>query len=243
MVGEWGRSCPGSTCGRIGRSGSTRGRRWSIRSAVARRSYTWGRLGPASGKNLMAEYRSVSAGAFFSCTFEPSRGQDLTVEAHDACWSSKRDRPSTGSPSVLAFAPPMSLASMRDPFDDPDWTKWDGFRAPCVHREGPLQARVPARARLQVVAASVRRTLAVRPLLHERKRLLRGILRKRASSIWIVEHVERRGIDLFRAVCERDVEGVVAKWRCGTYQSGPHTSSAEDPQSALFTMGRTTGTV
>jgi hypothetical protein len=32
-------------------------------------------------------------------------------------------------------------------------------------------------------------------------------------------HGERRGCDLFRVACERDFEGIVAKWSRGTYRS------------------------
>jgi len=35
---------------------------------------------------------------------------------------------------------------------------------------------------------------------------------------WLyVEHFDERGIDLFRAVCERDLEGIVAKRKDGMY--------------------------
>ena len=33
-----------------------------------------------------------------------------------------------------------------------------------------------------------------------------------------------RGRDLFRVACERDLEGIVAKWGSGTYQAGGGTS-------------------
>jgi len=54
-----------------------------------------------------------------------------------------------------------------------------------------------------------------RPLL-ERKRLLRKLLPRRAQSVLYVEHVES-GTDLFRVICERDMEGVVAKQASGRY--------------------------
>ena len=60
--------------------------------------------------------------------------------------------------------------------------------------------------------------------LRERKRLLKRILPKTGSNVRFVQHIESRGCDLFRAACEHDLEGIVAKWRGGTYQSGPHTS-------------------
>ena len=36
--------------------------------------------------------------------------------------------------------------------------------------------------------------------------------------------VESRGVELFREVCRRDLEGIVAKWKHGTYLSGDQTS-------------------
>jgi bifunctional non-homologous end joining protein LigD len=53
------------------------------------------------------------------------------------------------------------------------------------------------------------RELRDRPLL-ERKRLLRKLIPRRAQSVLYVEHVES-GSDLFRVICERDMEGIVAK--------------------------------
>src|SRR5262245_30921107 len=40
-----------------------------------------------------------------------------------------------------------------------------------------------------------------------------------------LDHVERRGIDLFQAVCRADLEGVVAKWKQGRYHSDGVTTS------------------
>jgi ATP-dependent DNA ligase len=47
-------------------------------------------------------------------------------------------------------------------------------------------------------------------VLLERKRLLRKLLPRRSQSVLYVEHVES-GTDLFRVICERDMEGIVAK--------------------------------
>jgi len=33
-----------------------------------------------------------------------------------------------------------------------------------------------------------------------------------------VDHLEQRGCDLFRVACERDLEGIVAKWAPGGYR-------------------------
>jgi bifunctional non-homologous end joining protein LigD len=47
--------------------------------------------------------------------------------------------------------------------------------------------------------------------LSERKALLRKLLpRRKARSVLYVEHVAN-GTDLFRVICERDMEGIVAK--------------------------------
>jgi ATP-dependent DNA ligase len=45
------------------------------------------------------------------------------------------------------------------------------------------------------------------------------------SRLLYVDHVRRRGIDLFREMCARDCEGIVAKWKHGTYRNdGVQTS-------------------
>ena len=56
------------------------------------------------------------------------------------------------------------------------------------------------------------------------QRALAGIMPRVESRVRLVEHVKGRGVDFFRAACDHDVEGVVAKWRGGTYQIGAKTS-------------------
>jgi bifunctional non-homologous end joining protein LigD len=58
----------------------------------------------------------------------------------------------------------------------------------------------------------------------ERKRLLAGIMPLVESRIRLVEGICGRGIDFFRVACEHDLEGIVAKWKHGTYTNGPRTS-------------------
>ena len=60
--------------------------------------------------------------------------------------------------------------------------------------------------------------------LTERKRLLRAIMPTVESRVRLVEHVPESGVDFFDAACRHDLEGIVAKWKEGTYQSGPRTS-------------------
>ena len=55
-----------------------------------------------------------------------------------------------------------------------------------------------------------------RPLI-ERKRLLRSVVPEQSSALLYAGHIEQHGVELFRLACDRDLEGVVAKWRYGTY--------------------------
>jgi bifunctional non-homologous end joining protein LigD len=56
------------------------------------------------------------------------------------------------------------------------------------------------------------------PLL-ARKRLLRSIMPRVESRLLYLDAVKARGTDLYRAACERDLEGIVAKWARGVYQA------------------------
>jgi bifunctional non-homologous end joining protein LigD len=71
-----------------------------------------------------------------------------------------------------------------------------------------------------------------RPLI-ERKRRLRAIMPRIDSRLLYVDDVRRRGTELFRAACARDLEGIVAKWRDGRYEmDGVSTSwvKVKNPQ-------------
>ena len=54
--------------------------------------------------------------------------------------------------------------------------------------------------------------------LFERKRLLRRFIPPQPAPVLYVDHVAGRGVDLFRAVCEQDLEGIVAKLAAGRYE-------------------------
>ena len=58
--------------------------------------------------------------------------------------------------------------------------------------------------------------LRERPLI-ERKRLLRSIVPEKSSSLLYADHIEQHGVEFFRLACDRDLEGVVGKWRYGGY--------------------------
>jgi len=54
--------------------------------------------------------------------------------------------------------------------------------------------------------------------LMERKRRLRQLIPGRAARLLFAGHVEGRGKDLFRAVCEQNLEGIVAKRKAAPYR-------------------------
>jgi bifunctional non-homologous end joining protein LigD len=58
----------------------------------------------------------------------------------------------------------------------------------------------------------------IRPLeLADRKRLLRSIMPKRSRSILCAQHVKGGGRELFAAICDQDLEGIVAKRKGSAY--------------------------
>jgi len=59
------------------------------------------------------------------------------------------------------------------------------------------------------------RDLRDRPLL-QRKSLLRKVLPRRLKSVLYVDHVAS-GTDLFQVICDREMEGVVAKQSSARY--------------------------
>ena len=62
------------------------------------------------------------------------------------------------------------------------------------------------------------------PLL-ERKRRLRAIMPTLDCRLLYLDQLPERGVDLFRAACERDLEGVVGRWSHGSYQNDGRRTS------------------
>lgn len=58
-----------------------------------------------------------------------------------------------------------------------------------------------------------------RPLI-ERKRLLRDIVPETSPAVLYANHIEQNGIEFFRLICDRDLEGMVAKYKWGRYGEG-----------------------
>jgi len=63
----------------------------------------------------------------------------------------------------------------------------------------------------------------LRPIpLFERKRRLQRLLKGHAGILYAA-HVERHGLKLFEAICQKDCEGIVAKHRLAPYTSKPQS--------------------
>jgi bifunctional non-homologous end joining protein LigD len=62
------------------------------------------------------------------------------------------------------------------------------------------------------------RDLRQLPLIERRIRLKR-IMPKVESRVRYVGHIEGKGSEFFRLACEHDLEGVVGKWKFGTYRA------------------------
>ena len=58
--------------------------------------------------------------------------------------------------------------------------------------------------------------LRMRPLL-ERTAILRSIVPRQPSVMLYADEVERDGREFFGLACDRDLEGIVAKYKHGTY--------------------------
>jgi bifunctional non-homologous end joining protein LigD len=61
--------------------------------------------------------------------------------------------------------------------------------------------------------------------LYERKRELRRVLKPRPVHSLYCSHVEEHGEALFRAACQHDLEGIVAKYTYGAYVPGREQTS------------------
>jgi bifunctional non-homologous end joining protein LigD len=61
--------------------------------------------------------------------------------------------------------------------------------------------------------------------LHERKEILRTLIKHNASRTLFVDHIEARGKDFFKLCCEHDLEGIVAKHRFSPYLQADGESS------------------
>jgi bifunctional non-homologous end joining protein LigD len=79
--------------------------------------------------------------------------------------------------------------------------------------------------------------LTALPLLERKRRLLR-IMPTIETRLLYLDHIEQRGCDLFRVACERDLEGIVAKWTHGTYRTDGRATSWIKIKNAHYTQMR-----
>jgi bifunctional non-homologous end joining protein LigD len=74
------------------------------------------------------------------------------------------------------------------------------------------------------VAAIDGRDLRALPLV-ERKRRLRAIMPTVKSRVLYLDAIEELGTHLYRAACDRDLEGIVGKWAHARYQTNGRRTS------------------
>ncbi len=68
-------------------------------------------------------------------------------------------------------------------------------------------------------------------LLIERKKRLRQLIGKSdCERIIYVQHIEMRGCLLYRAICKKDLEGIVCKKKNGTYSVSEHWLKVLNPK-------------
>ena len=73
--------------------------------------------------------------------------------------------------------------------------------------------------------------------LSERKVTLRKLLRRTKGGIQYVEHAEGHGPEMFAAVCDLGLEGIVSKKLDAPYRSGPSKTwiKVKNPKAAAAT--------
>jgi bifunctional non-homologous end joining protein LigD len=59
------------------------------------------------------------------------------------------------------------------------------------------------------------------PLLERKQRLRQLIRASRNRSLLYASHMEKHGIRLFQTICQQDCEGIVGKYKRGTYTTAP----------------------
>ncbi|MFY9531971.1 MAG: hypothetical protein WBC04_15225 [Candidatus Acidiferrales bacterium] len=66
--------------------------------------------------------------------------------------------------------------------------------------------------------------------LTERKQRLRQLIRTtKRSRVLYADHIEGRGVDFFRTVCEQNLEGIVAKRKDSVYSSAGYWLKVKNP--------------
>ena len=77
--------------------------------------------------------------------------------------------------------------------------------------------------------------------LVERKRLLKSIMPRIDSRLVYLDYIATHGVALFERVCQNDLQGIVAKWKHGRYESDGVSTSwirIENPDYSQWTGRR-----
>jgi bifunctional non-homologous end joining protein LigD len=61
------------------------------------------------------------------------------------------------------------------------------------------------------------------PLIERKRKLQRLIRTSQIPTLLYADHITSAGVRFFKAVCQRDCEGIVAKHRLGPYRAAPST--------------------
>jgi ATP-dependent DNA ligase len=69
--------------------------------------------------------------------------------------------------------------------------------------------------------------------LIERKKILRRLIPRHSSFVLFADFIEARGCDFYRAVCARDLEGIVAKWKAAPHRPDVAPSSDQGQKSRV----------
>jgi bifunctional non-homologous end joining protein LigD len=67
------------------------------------------------------------------------------------------------------------------------------------------------------------------PLLKRKERLKKLLMRANNPALLYADHVDEFGVDFFRMICEKNLEGIIAKHREGTYSKSAKWIKIKNP--------------
>ena len=134
------------------------------------------------------------------------------------------------------------LLRIPEPFDHPDFLRAEArwFPRTCARRRAPLlivsrNGNVSSLGDLLMLNGRDRWPLP----LTERKRRLASIMPAASGRVLFVDSITEGGRELFQEACRRDLEGIVAKWAQGTYQTDTRRTSWLKIKNAAYSQLKT----